>query len=96
MIIGMVITPVPTTLPDTEPDIVPKMQLAMIAACAGPPRDRPVNAKANLSRTGPAPMPSSTTPKTTNTRISVTTTEIGPPNTPSKEYQMTCMTCSRP
>ncbi len=29
------------------------------------------------------------------TRISVTTTEIGPPKTPSNEYQTTCITCSQ-
>jgi hypothetical protein len=89
----MVMTPVPTTLPATEPDMVPKAPLAAIAAWAGPPRVWPVSAKANLSSTAPAPMPSSSTPKTMKTRIRLTTTDSGPPNTPSKEYQVTCSTC---
>ena len=40
MIIGMVITPVPTTFATAEPDIVPNRLEAMIAAWAGPPRNR--------------------------------------------------------
>ena len=39
LIIGIVITPVPTTLATADPETVPNRELAMIAACAGPPRN---------------------------------------------------------
>ena len=39
-IIGIVITPVPTTFATAEPETVPNRDDAIIAAWAGPPRNR--------------------------------------------------------
>ena len=48
LIIGIVNVPVPTIFATTLPDIVPNIELAKIAACAGPPLVLLVRIKANF------------------------------------------------
>ena len=95
LIIGIVKTPVPTTFAETLPEMVPKKPLAAIAAWAGPPRKPPVRLTAIRSRTAPAPVASSTAPKTMKMKISEITVMTMKPKTPSKEYQTVRMTVSR-
>ncbi len=49
IISGIVNVPVLTTLVIVEPETMPNIELATTAACAGPPRKRPVSAKARIS-----------------------------------------------
>ncbi len=91
----MVNTPVPTTLAETLPEMVPKKPLAAIAAWAGPPLSPPVRLTAMRSSTAPAPVASSTEPKTMKMKISEMTVITMKPNTPSKEYQTVRITVSR-
>ena len=87
----MVKVPVPTTFAVTLPDMVPNTQLDTMAAWAGPPRRRPVSAKATFISVSAAPVPPRTTPNTMKTRMVSRTTPTGRPNTPWKPYQTNCM-----
>jgi len=65
-----------------DPDIVPNMEEASIAAWAGPPRVRRVARRANFSSVSPAPVPSSSTPKTMKIKTVERTMFVIDPNTP--------------
>ena len=83
LIIGIVMTPVPTTLATAEPDTVPKIDDAMMAACAGPPRNRRMAWKLNLIIEDPPPVPSSTAPMMMNGKTVFTRIARMLPMTPS-------------
>ena len=88
LISGIVKTPVPTTFATELPEIVPNKALAMIAACAAPPRIRDVTTVAILIRFGVALVASSSAPNRMKISTIEETMSVERPNTPLKPNQI--------